>query len=379
MNKIKIIPKKKNDLNLLDLTGEFIHKEDEKENKIIYEFGTYKKGTIVTSDIYKVYDPSYDQVFKLLFNGQYTINKCNGFQRAKSLIESLLYIFPNKNSVKTIEYWPNEIPNLEGKNRKGLKVLDYPLICEMIDGKKYLVDLEMQNYFYDGIDLNALTYGTALRNASNTPVIIILLLYKESEINNSFIISPFKKYFNESKYKKIDDYVEVICFDLYYIVECIRKNMEPDLNGFEISENGKKWIKLLAIKDWMNKCYDDKKKYPIPKELGESKEIINALKILGSENNAQLIKTILKEKEIEKASENIEKRTLIQVWIDGYLKNIDVTKLISFPEVAPEFLINICKKKLNKQDCIYFLQSLIEKKIIISKNIYEELINLYYK
>ena len=159
MNKIKIIPKKKNDLNLLDLTGEFIYKEDEKENKLIYEFGTYKKGTIVTSDIYKIYDHSNDQVFKILFNGQYTVNKCNGFQRAKSLIESLLYIFPNKNAVKTIEYWPNEIPSLEGKNRKGLKVLDCPLICEMIDGKKYLVDLEIQNYFYDGIDLNALTYG----------------------------------------------------------------------------------------------------------------------------------------------------------------------------------------------------------------------------
>ena len=379
MNKIKIIPKKKNDLNLLDLTGEFIHKEDEKENKVIYEFGTYKKGIIVTSDIYKVYDPSNDQDFKILFNGQYTVNKCNGFQRAKSLIESLLYIFPNKNAVKTIEYWPNEIPSLEGKNRKGLKVLDCPLICEMIDGKKYLVDLEMQNYFYDGIDLNALTYGTALRNASDTPVIIILLLYKESEINNSFIISPFKKYFNESKYKKIDDYVEVICFDLYYIVECIRNNIEPDLNGFKISENGKKWVKLLAIKDWMYKCYDDKKKYPIPKELEESKEIISALKILSSENNVQLIKTILKEKEIEKESENVKKTTLIQFLIDGYLNNIDVTKIISFPEVAPEFLISICKEKLNKQDCIYFLQSLIEKKIIISKNIYEELINSYYK
>ena len=379
MNKIKIIPKKKNNLNLLDLTGEFIHKEDEKENKVIYEFGTYKKGIIVTSDIYKVYDPSNDQVFKMLFNGQYTVNKCNGFQRAKSLIESLLYIFPNKNAVKTIEYWPNEIPSLEGKNRKRLKVLDCPLICEMIDGKKYLVDLEMQNYFYDGIDLNALTYGTALRNASDTPVIIILLLYKESEINNSFIISPFKKYFNESKYKKIDDYVEVICFDLYYIVECIRNNIEPDLNGFKISENGKKWVKLLAIKDWMYKCYDDKKKYPIPKELEESKEIISALKILSSENNVQLIKTILKEKEIEKESENVKKTTLIQFLIDGYLNNIDVTKIISFPKVAPEFLISICKKKLNKQDCIYFLQSLIEKKIIISKNIYEELINSYYK
>ena len=46
----------------------------------------------------------------------------------------------------------------------------------------------------------------------------------------------------------------------------------------------------------MNKFQVDKKKFPIPKELDEPKEIKSALKILSSKNNAQLIKTILKEK-----------------------------------------------------------------------------------
>ena len=378
-NKILITPTKIIKYNLLDLTGESIHKED-KESKITkYEFGTYKKGIIESSEIYKIYDPSNDQVFKILFNGKYSINKCSGLERAKSLIESLLYKFPNKNSIKTIGYWQNEIPNLKGKNRKGLKILDFPLICEMIDGKKYLIDLEMQNYFYEGINLNALTYATALRNASHIPVIIILLLYKESELNNSFIINPSKKYYNESKYKKINDYVEVICFDLYYILECIRINEKPDLNGFEISKVGKEWVKLLTIKDWMNKCYDEKKKYPIPKELEEPEEIKSALIILNSLNNAQLIKTILNEKEEKILIENTEKRTLIQIYIEGFLKQRDVDgEIVPFPEVAPEFLINICKKKLNKLECISFLKILITKKIINAKNIHEELINSSY-
>ena len=56
----------------------------------------------------------------------------------------------------------------------------------------------MQNYFYNGLDLNALTYGNSLRNASGLPVIIIVLLLKEEVSNNSFEIMPFKKYLNAS-------------------------------------------------------------------------------------------------------------------------------------------------------------------------------------
>ena len=75
----------------------------------------------------------------------------------------------------------------------------------MNDGSKYIIDLEMQNYNYNGLDLNALTYGTSLRNASGLPVIIIVLLIAEADIYKSFEIIPFKKLLNSSEFKQIDE------------------------------------------------------------------------------------------------------------------------------------------------------------------------------
>ena len=226
-----------------------------------------------SEEIYEIADPSNGQTFKILFNGIYTINKISGFDRAISLIKSLLFKFPNNKEIKTLCYWPNEIPEVSGHNRRKLKVVDCPFLCEMNDGSKYIINLEMQNYNYNGLDLNALTYGTSLRNASGLPVIIIVLLIAEADIYNSFEIIPFKKLLNSSEFKQIDDYVYVICFDLFYIVQCMDSNIEPELNGFKISREGKEWIKLLTIKEWMRKIsiQGKIKRYPLPKNLNNSK------------------------------------------------------------------------------------------------------------
>jgi hypothetical protein len=95
----------------------------------------------------------------------------------------------------------------------------------------------------------------------------LLLLFKESDYDN--------------------DYVFVICFDLYYILDCIDNNIDPELNRFEISKEGKEWIKLLTIKKWMKNFKN--KRYPIPKNLKNSPEIISAVMILDSNNNSELI------------------------------------------------------------------------------------------
>ena len=232
-----------------------------------------------SEEIYEIADPSNGQTFKILFNGTYTINKISGFDRAISLIKSLLFKFPNNKEIKTLCYWPNEIPEVSGHNRKKLKVVDCPFLCEMNDGSKYIINLEMQNYNYNGLDLNALTYGTSLRNASGLPVIIIVLLIAEADSYKPFDIIPFKKLLNSSEFKKIDDYVYVICFDLLYIVQSMDSNIEPELNGFKISREGKEWIKLLTIKEWMRKSsiQGKIKRYPLPKNLKNSKEIISAI------------------------------------------------------------------------------------------------------
>ena len=381
MNKIEIIPvpknKKETTFDILNLSGDF-----KKENNK-YKFSLNDSDIRQLSDeTYEIIDPSNDQAFKILFNGEYKINNINGFKRAKSLIQSLLYKFPDNKEIKTINYWQNEIPEVSGHNRKKLKVLDCPFVCEMNDNSQYIIDLEIQTYFYDGLDLNALTYGYSLTNASGLPVIIIVLLLKEIEFNNSFEIMPFEKYLNASEYKPIDDFAYVLCFDLNYISDCIDSNIEPELNGFKISKVGKEWVKLLTIRTWMKKCYfkDKIKKYPIPKNLSNSEEVKSAIKILSAWDNSKLVSIGLKEKENEIIEENIKNRTIIEIWINAFLKGSTLDNLlIPFPEVAPEYLIKICKTFLHKDNCKMFLNMLIENKIIAPKRIYNDLVNQIFE
>ena len=381
MSKIQIIPvsknKKETTFDILNLSGDF--KKENNKYKFSLNFSDNRQ---LSDETYEILDPSNDQAFKILFNGEYKINNINGFKRAKSLIQSLLYKFPDNKEIKTINYWQNEIPEISGHNRKKLKVLDCPFVCEMNDNSQYIIDLEIQNYFYDGLDLNALTYGNSLRNASGLPVIIIVLLLKEIESNNSFEIMPFKKYLNASEYKPIDDFVYVICFDLNYISDCIDSNIEPELNGFKISKVGKEWVKLLTIRTWMKKCYfkDNIKRYPIPKNLSNSEEVKSAIKILSAWDNSKLVSIVLKEKENEIIEENIKNRTIIEIWINAFLKGSTLDNLfIPFPEVAPEYLIKNCKNFLNKDNCKMFLNMLIKNKIIAPKRIYNDLINQIFE
>ena len=235
-------------IDFLNLSGDYV------KNKEKYEFSLLNSPMRVKVDkVYKIIDPSADQAFKILFNGNFNILKINGLARAKSLIESLLYKFKNDKIIKKIEYLPNELPEMSGKNREKLRVLDCPFLCQLNDDSQFVVDLEMQNYYFEGLDLNSLGYGTSLRNSFNLPVIIIVLLMKDSDGNNSFEIKPAKRNLNETEFKLIDDYVYVLCLDLLYILDCINDNKEPDLGGLSISQVGKEWIKLLTIKDWMKK------------------------------------------------------------------------------------------------------------------------------
>lgn len=189
------------DFKLMNLTGEFIEEEDRNTQKIIFKFGAYNTDDrLISNEIHKVFDPSSDQAIKILFNGKYRLNNFNGLGRTKSLISTLLNKFPDNSSIKKQKYRPNENVKLTGQYREGLRVMDCPLFCTMTNNKQYLIDLEMQNYYFDGLDLNTLSIDNALRKTSDIPVIILLLLFKDSDFNNSFEILPFKKYLNDGEF-----------------------------------------------------------------------------------------------------------------------------------------------------------------------------------
>ena len=203
-------------------------------------------------------------------------------------------------------------------------------------------------------------------------MIIIVLLLKNSDEDNSFEIKPFNRYFfNETEFKPIDDYVYAFCVDLYYILDCINSNIEPDLGGLEISSTGKEWVKLLTISDWMKKLNrGENRRYPLPKNLNNSKEVISAIMILDSYNNQDIIKKLPKEKEKFILTDEIEKKCRIKIWINAFLFNQKLTQLIApFPEVAPEFLIKAVKEVLSdKNQCISFIANLVKEEIIPNKN-----------
>ena len=364
-------------IDILNLSGDYI-----KRNEDNYIFSLLNFNTVSVDEVYKIIDPSNDQAFKILFNGDYTLNNINGLQRAKSLIQSLLYEINGDKIISKLEYLPNEIPEIPGCNGRKLRVLDCPFLCSLTDNTKCVIDLEIQNYYYDGLDLNALGYGTALRNFHQLPVIIIVLLLKNSNEDISFEIKPGKKSLNETEFKPIDDYVWVFCLDLYYILDCINNNSDPQLGRLKLSKEGKEWIKLLTIKEWMKKCSKGEiSRYPVPKNLNNSKEIINAIKILSSKNNSDLIKKVLKEAENNIFVEDIKNEQIIETWAKAFLKRTILDEsIIPFPKVFPEFLIRKSKNILkNKNDCSSFLKWLIENNIIESKIIYQILLDKIYK
>ena len=97
-------------------------------------------------------------------------------------------------------------------------------------------------------------------------------------------------------------------------------------------------------------------------------------------NNSNLMSIVLKEKINEIINEDLVYRDHIKIWIKGFLKGktLDNT-IIEFPDVAPEYLIKICKSLMDKNKCNEFLKMLIDNEIIDSKNIYSNLVNQIYE
>ena len=80
------------------------------------------------------------------------------------MIESLFYKFNNAKIIENIEYLPNKFPEFYGKNKKEMKDVDYSFLCRLKDGSKYIINLAIKNFYYEGLDLNALGYAKLLRN-----------------------------------------------------------------------------------------------------------------------------------------------------------------------------------------------------------------------
>ena len=123
---------------------------------------------------YEILNPSVDQTFKRLFTGDMKINGVTGIGRALSLLNSFLDL-----KISKLKYLFNEIPSLIGEKRERLKVVDLPYIATLSDNKKVIINVEMQTTLSNDLSTKMLSYGYALKNLYDYPVIILLLINKK--------------------------------------------------------------------------------------------------------------------------------------------------------------------------------------------------------
>ena len=225
---------------------------------------------------------------KKLFKGETIINGVDGYSRGKALLKSILY-YKNGTYVKEI---------YELKNDFSKNIADkHPFIATLSDNSKIAVAFQLQNYYFNGLDLNSLTFGRELRNNTRLPVLIVVLLTKDTELGPCI-----EDIINVSTIKTIYEHVDVLCLDLYYIVKKIIFFQEPNIPEFFVSNDAKEWIKIIAINRWLLNIYKIRPpRFPIPKNLKDSKEIISAIVYLNelSEDEKPINYLLLKEKKIQ--------------------------------------------------------------------------------
>ena len=203
------------EFSILNLTG-YLCEPDKMYN--FYRFGVRNATKYIkATGIYKIPDLSKDNIYKKIFVEDKKNNGIDVIDRCKALIQSIV----NKKGflVKKLEELNIDINFIKNK---------HPLVATFSDDSKYIITLEMQNYFFNGLNLNELIYGNELKKKTNLPVLIIVLLIKDSILR----FEDFEFEDNDSIYKELYDNVYVLCLDLYHIYYCIKRNKNPDLKGF---------------------------------------------------------------------------------------------------------------------------------------------------
>ena len=207
------------EFSISNLTG-YISYPTEKNNFYKFHIKNAPKN-IKAAGIYKIPDLSKDNIFKKIFVEKKELNGIDTIDRCKALVKSI---------INTKDFFVEKLDELESDIVKDRN----PLIASLSDNRKYVISLEMQNYNYNGLNLNSLIYGKELKKQTNLPVLIIVLLIKDSEIKST----DFEYEGNETIYKELYDNVYVLCLDLYYIYYCLERDIIPDLKGFILTKEG---------------------------------------------------------------------------------------------------------------------------------------------
>ena len=247
---------------------------DQKKNRYIFNLKNNDHFTCKT--INSISDASYDSTFKFLFAS-------NGSEeRLSDLLNSIL--FPDEeDKITKLTYLNDECHKINSKHNKGMLKTD--LACEIETNKNlnYIVCIEMQITKAIRFTKRLFNYGTALRinNFYKNCFVIGLSLNSEKGTNNTKLRREKDSGLSTLKF------IKIIEIDIGNELDNIKNNIPVKINGKEIKNKGKEYLKLLGIRKWGKR---DGQKYIIPEfSLITSNNILKTcFTILGSISEEQI-------------------------------------------------------------------------------------------
>jgi len=339
----------------LQLDGNY--KYDQKLKK--YKFKLIGKTTkmFLSEIINYIADPAYYSIFKILFGGE------NGKARLIDFISSIM--FPNEeDDIEKLTYINNEF-----------HILDADIACEIKtknNKKPFLLCIEMQignNVYFSKRLIN---YNTYLKNANKFKDCYVIRLYlcnKDEYRGTNFINLIKNKKTKKTNLKNIN----IIDIDINHEIDNIHENEPVIINGKEIGNIGKEYIKLLGIRNWGK---TDASKYVLPKikMLSENEIFIECLEVLGSISQTALLFMRVDEQSIIDDEKKIQDREYIFSAFTLFIHKIDPLKFLKEKNVVLEDYTDDDIKTVLKREEIKLVNEFVQ--ILKDNNLLAEEVSL---
>lgn len=232
-------------------------------------------------EVFKVVDPSYDQLFKRLFTGT---NKegiyATGADRLKALLNSIL--FPEAKDqdfqIRSLEYLSNESTRL-GDQRSAAGSLRYDLACKCTcsgnaangsSRKTVVYDVEMQRSWQGDFCLRLFDYAARLKGHYDASEVasIGFINYPQRE-NHQLPYQGVGVYSRDEKGNPVDllsDMGSSWAIDLKKVVEQIKSDSSSDIDvcGQSVGVVGKQWMAFLGLRHIYKVTNKTRQQYTIP-------------------------------------------------------------------------------------------------------------------
>jgi len=269
---------------------------------VVKEFNSVD-GSTYKSPIKLIADPSFSRIFKKLFQPGNPINRISGEDRIMSLINSVLYpgVGIDGYKVKKITTVMNDIKDINQpleplnvgalrfeiicrcqcwKGYKNENTIDtFDIIIQMfhvfadMDGLvKYFSLLKSKRIpcnfeFDDNIPLKVLSFLTH-NNMDKIPHFISETCYKHLLLNDS-----------HERILNIRNTIDIYAIFLPNELEKCQKNKPIIIDGKELDNIGKEWIKTLSLRLWASAVALDENvyKYIIPKNINYYSVVVQSI------------------------------------------------------------------------------------------------------